>query len=356
MFLQIQFSPQVETMRYSIAYIALFLVIFAGIIVFFTNFFVKHLETKKKKNLLNPNRKTTRRDISTIAQSLNLTSEEKNFLWELCQKNSIKNLCVELKDENLIDSIFKKEFSLVKNDEKLTTLLFSVRNKIDFQKNSSMVLNSSRIIPANIEMTLIVNENRYKTTLIENTKEGLILSAPKDISGNDIDIPALSKINLVFSLTNHVAYDMTSRLIRYQTRVIKEIITSHSTNISILHRRNFSRLSFDTKCIFSAVQVITDDAKKDNVIEYKPLEKKHIGKLTDISAEGCCLETELPIKPNQYIYIELDLYPNEKATLIGKIVASEINKRNNLHILHIKFVKIDAKTKNKIFSLVYDYI
>ena len=102
----------------------------------------------------------------------------------------------------------------------------------------------------------------------------MILSAPKDISGNDIDIPALSKINLVFSLTNHVAYDMTSRLIRYQTRVIKEIITSHSTNISILHRRNFSRLSFNTKCIFSAVQVITDDAKKDNVIEYKPLESE----------------------------------------------------------------------------------
>ena len=140
MFLQIQFSPEVESIRYSIAYIALFLVIFAGLIIFCTNFVVKLLATKTKKNLLDPNRKTTKRDISKIAQILNLTTEEKNFLWKLCQENSVKNLCVELKDENFVDSIFKKEYSLIKNDENLTSLLFSVRNKIEFQKNYKFCL------------------------------------------------------------------------------------------------------------------------------------------------------------------------------------------------------------------------
>ena len=355
MFLEIQFSPEVETIRYSIAYVALFLVIFAGIIIFFTNFFVKYLETKKKKNLLNPNRKTTKRDISTIAQTLKLTNDEKNFLWQLCQKNSIKNLCVELKDEHIVDTIFKKEYSRVKDDENLTALLFSVRNKIDFQKNSNMMLNSSRIIPANLQMTIVLDDKRYETNVIDNTKEGLILSAPKDILGNDINIPSLSKINLIFSLTNNVAYDMPSRLIRYQTRVIREIVVSHSSDITILHRRNFTRLPFDTDCIFSAVQIVTGGQKKDVEIEYKPLEKKHKGKITDISVDGCCLETELPIKPNQYIYIELDLTENKTSKIFGKIIESEINKRNNLYILHIKFVKIDKKTKNTIFSLVYDY-
>lgn len=355
MFLQIQFSPEVESIRYSIAYIALFLVIFAGLIIFFTNFVVKLLATKTKKNLLDPNRKTTKRDISKIAQILNLTTEEKNFLWKLCQENSVKNLCVELKDENFVDSIFKKEYSLIKNDENLTSLLFSVRNKIEFQKNSNMTLNSSRIIPTNSQMTLIIENNRYKTTLIENTKEGLILSAPKDNMGNEVIIPTLSKINLVFSLANNVAYDMSSRLIRYQTRVIKEIIVSHSNNISILQRRNFLRLPFNTECVFSAVHVNLNEQKKDGKIEYKPLEKKHIGKFTDISASGCCIETDLPIKPEQYIYIELELSQNEPESIIGKIVSSEINKVNNLNILHINFVKIAQKTRSKIFSMVYDY-
>lgn len=355
MFLQIQFSPQIETLRYSIAYVALFVVIVAALTIFIVNILVKFLETKRKKNLLNPNRKTSKKDIIQISQTLNLTSEEKDFLWELCKKNSIKNLFVELKNDEFIDSIFKKEFNQIKNDENLASILFSTRNKIDLHKSLSMVLNSSKLIPTNLSMTLIVNENRYETTLIENTKDGMILTVPKDILGNEINIPTLTRINLIFSLSNNVAYDMSSRIIRYQTRVLKEILVSHSNNITILHRRNFTRLPFDNDCIFSAVQIITGGQKKDVEVQYKPLEKKHKGKITDISADGCCLETELPIRPNQYIYIELDLTQDEKAKIIGKIVDNEINKRNNLHILHIKFVKIAKKTKNVIFSLIYDY-
>ena len=262
MFLQIRFSPQIETLRYSIAYIALFIIITAGIIIFFANFFVKYLEKKKKQDLQNPNRKTTKKDISLIGDLLNLSANEKNFLWDLCQKYSVKNFYAELKNNEFIDSIFKKEFNSIKTDENLTSILFSIRNKIDLNKNSSMVLNSSTVIPVNLQITLIVNENRYETTLIENTKEGLILSVPKDILGNEITIPTLTKISLIFSLTNHVAYEMPSRIIRYQTRVLKEILVSHSNNIAILHRRNFTRLPFDTDCIFSAVQVITGGQKK----------------------------------------------------------------------------------------------
>lgn len=355
MFLQIRFSPQIETLRYTIVYIALFILIIVALVIFFTNFFVKFLEKRKKQNFENPNRKTTKQDISLISDILKLTPNEKNLLWKICEENSVKNLYVELKNEEFIDSIFRKEFEQIKDDENKTDLLFSIRNKIDFHKSSTMKINSSTVIPTNQNMTLLLNEDRYELTLIENTKEGLILSTPKDILGNEINIPALTKINLIFSLTNNVAYEMTSRIIRYQTRVIKEMITTHSKDISILHRRNFTRLPFNTECIFSAVQIVTGGEKKEVEVEYRPLEKKHAGILTDISADGCCIETELPIRANQYIYAEIQIQANLVSKIIGKIVATEINKKNNMHILHIKFIKIDKKTKNTIFSIIYNY-
>ena len=70
-------------------------------------------------------------------------------------------------------------------------------------------------------MTLIVNEDRYDTSVVENTNEGLILLVPKDILGNEINIPTLTKINLLFSMTNNVAYNMQTRIMRYQTRNLK---------------------------------------------------------------------------------------------------------------------------------------
>ena len=355
MVLQINFSPEVETLRYSIAYIALFIVVFAGLIVLGSNIVYQLLQKKKKENLIDPNRKTTKKDISTIGDILKLTQEEKDLLWNLCERQSVKNLFIELKNEKFIDSIFKKEFESFKQDENFCAVLFSIRNKIDVYRNSGMTLNSSRLIPANQKMTLMVNEDRYDTSVVENTNEGLILLVPKNILGDEINIPTLTKVNLLFSMTNNVAYNMPTRIMRYQTRNLREIVVTHSNNIAILHRRNFTRMTFNAECIFSAVQVTTGGDKKDVQVEYKPLEKKHTGIISDISAEGCCLETELPIRANQFIYLEVEIAENVKSKIFGKIVAVEINKSTNKHILHINFVKIDKKTKNSIFSLVYNY-
>lgn len=355
MFLQINFTPEVETLRYSIAYIAIFLVVLVGCIFFLTNIFINFLKKKKKSDLIDPNRNTTKKDIQTIGDILKLTQEEKDLLWNICERQSVKNLYIELKNEKFIDSILKKEFELYKQDDNFCAILFSIRNKIDVYRNSGMTLNSSKLIPANQKMTLIVNEDRYDTSVVENTNEGLILLVPKDILGNEINIPTLTKINLLFSMTNNVAYNMQTRIMRYQTRNLKEIVVTHSNNIEIVHRRNFTRISFNTECIFSAVQVTTGGDKKEVQVEYKPLEKKHIGKISDISAEGCCLETELPIKPNQYIYIEVEILEGKTSKIFGKIVAVEVNNSKNKHILHINFVKIDKKTKNLIYSFLYNY-
>lgn len=355
MFLQINFSPEVETLRYSIAYIALFIVVFAGLIVLGANIAYQFLQKKKKANLQDPNRKTTKKDISTIGDILKLTQNEKDLLWNICERQSVKNLYIELKNEKFIDSIFKKEFEASKQDENFCAVLFSIRNKIDVYRNSGMTLNSSKLIPANQKMTLMVNEDRYDTSVIENTNEGLILLAPKNILGDEINIPTLTKVNLLFSMTNNVAYNMPTRIMRYQTRNLREIVVTHSNNIAILHRRNFTRMPFNTECIFSAVQVITGGDKKEVQVEYKPLEKKHNGKISDISAEGCCLETELPIRANQYIYIEVEIAEDKISKIFGKIVAVEVNSSTNKHILHIKFVKIDKTTRNSIYSLIYNY-
>ena len=118
MVLQINFSPEVETLRYSIAYIALFIVVLAGLIILGTNIVYQLLQKKKKSNLIDPNRKTTKKDISTIGDILKLTQNVKDLLWNICERQSVKNLYIELKNEKFIDSIlsfqspFRQVFSL----------------------------------------------------------------------------------------------------------------------------------------------------------------------------------------------------------------------------------------------------
>lgn len=350
----LQSSP-IEARSNPIVYVSLIVALIAISIFLVINIIYKIRIAKKKRELNNPDRATTKNDINYIAKVLNLTLEEKEILWTISQKNNIKNLWLQLKNNEVIDSIFKSEFSKLTKEEDISTL-FSIRNKIDFYSSINSAINSTKTLPEGLILTYILENDRYTCKIIANTEEGLVLSVPKDVLGNEIKPQTLTKIMLSFITANKLAYNLRTRIIRYQTRNESEVIVTHTSDIQILHRRNQKRIPFNPRCIFSAVQVITGGQGKSTTIDYKPLEKKHNGTMVDISSDGCCIQTELPIKIQQYIYIEVEIEKTKTDFLTGLIVESEYISSKNNYILHIQFVRISTETKNRIYSLVYDYI
>ena len=51
--------------------VIIFLVVLVGCIFFLTNIFINFLKKKKKSDLIDPNRSTTKKDIQTIVSILN---------------------------------------------------------------------------------------------------------------------------------------------------------------------------------------------------------------------------------------------------------------------------------------------
>ena len=129
------------------------------------------------------------------------------------------------------------------------------------------------------------------------------------------------------------------------------MIISHSEQLECQAQRHFKREFFEKECNFKAVKVNQDPQKGEE--KYSFSEKEYQGKLTNISAGGCCIQTTLPIKEKQYIGIILPDSGIED-TLVGIIRKTRRLPTGKL-ALHIQFTDIPLAAKNRIHILVYKY-
>ena len=74
----------------------------------------------------------------------------------------------------------------------------------------------------------------------------------------------------------------------------------------------------------------------------------------DVSTGGCRITTNMPIKPEQFIYIRGKLNAQDEDVVIGTIVRTT-KRLDGLFILHIRFVKIAREVENRIQALVCQY-
>lgn len=339
--------------------ITLVIIIITSIVIFLffiIKFLIKAYSKKTSEWLKDPKRNTTLKDMKLISEQFDLSEKEKNLLWNFLYSKKIPNFYINSKTETFVDNLFKEIINELKTEEK-KELLFSIRTKIEQAHKNINVITNTKNITINQRVSILDDDNnQYSSIIANNTPEGLILKVPTDIYGNQIKKTALSKIVFTFEVKNNVAYSVSSRIIRYQDNQTLEMIIAHTSNVNLLHNRSNKRLQMSIPCHFSAVKVSSSGIGDHPKITYTPLEKKYQGRLIDISNEGCCISTNLPIREEQYIYIELSFNGNEINTMIGIIVDSEKIQNSNLIKLHIRFVKIPLKTKNYIYAKIFDYL
>ena len=129
------------------------------------------------------------------------------------------------------------------------------------------------------------------------------------------------------------------------------MVLSHSEQLECQAQRHFKRDFFEAECKFQAVKYNEHPGKGEE--SYTFSDKKYDGKLTNISAGGCCIQTTLPIKEKQYIGIILPETGIEE-TIVGIIRRTRRLPTGKL-ALHIQFVQISLTSKNRINTLVYKY-
>ena len=344
------------TRNYSLViYIPLLIAGGIALAFFLINIIIRIFQSSFHKKVNDPNRPTTVQDINYVTQILHLTNEEKNFLQELCKDNKCPNFIMFMRNQAKIDALFKTIIHTIE-DERKKAILYSIRTKIEQDpQNTSFITSTKNILEGQRLMYNDENVEHHPSTVLKNTKEGLIVQVPKNIYGDEIKPKPLSKINFSFETKNLIAYTFQTRIVRYQNTQENEMVISHTNNLEVLVRRNQKRIPYKPQCVFSAVKVSSGGLGKNPKVSYEALPKKHEGTLMDISANGCSLQTNMPISKGQYIYIEfrMDAEAIEKA--FGKIV-NATTTQTKLTILHIEFVKISLETRNKIYKKVYDYV
>lgn len=346
-------------------FLAILLFVFIVVII---NKGYKRIKSAFLKDIKNTASKTDKTvSLKKVVTKYKMDSLESAFLNDVVKRYSINLNVLYSGSEASINAIWKNLLTTINtNSEKFDdsiiesrkSFLFSIKDKIDKNRIENGKIFSTRNFPEKISLQIISKDSiQYNCTLLKNTDEGLILTLPHDIYNNTVAPKTLSKIFLFTQLRDGLAYQFFTRVIRFQSfESSKEMVLSHTNNLTFFQRRHHKRTDTDMPCFFSAVKVTSGGSGPSAKISYTPLEQQYKGKIEDISGGGCSLICAIPIKEQQYISLKMQILPNITDNVIGIIVHTNKTADGRLHVLHIRYVKMSKKTRNNILSLVYNYV
>ncbi len=345
----------------STAPILLIIIILAAIsaFLFILYVIVKKITDYKKSDVYHDkevNRKTKYSDVTKFVKDNNLSSADAKLLWDVSNITEALNINYLLKSNAAVNDLFRTAYYKFKEsnyftDKKLNDF-FICLYRIETAVAQLRTLSSTRQIPENSIIFYIADSGeQYPFTVINNNKDFFIVEIPDFMATNERKPKTLIRSRFTFKTSDGLSYNLISRIIRYD--VSKEgknlMIISHTDQLECQAQRNFKREFFQEICLFSSVK----SENKNNEKVYIESEKKYKGKLTNISAGGCCINTTLPIKENQLIGINLPEHGIDE-TIVG-VIRRTRKLPNMTFALHIQFIKLSLKTKNQIYTMVYKY-
>ena len=349
-----------QTHATDIALIIILLAVFAAILGIALFIYLKVRNYYKSEQYLEKerNRKTKFKDVQKLAKNNNLSQVETHTLWEVCRLTDANNILHSIKTNNEVNELFHKAYDIMKQqniiDEEKLNNFFTTLFKLEMIVAQTKKVISTRQIPEQSMIFYISNEGeQYPFTVAQNQKDFFTAEVPEFLYKSPHKPELLSRSRFTFKTSDGLSYNLIARIIRYNEGNDGKyyMIISHSEQLECQAQRHYKRDFLDSPCHFQAVKFNAHPQKDEE--QYSLSEKKYDGKLSNISAGGCCIQTDLPIKEKQYIGIEI---PNTEIdeTIIGIIRRTRKLPSGKL-ALHIQFIQISLSAKNRIHTLVYQY-
>lgn len=303
------------------------------------------------------NRPTTLKDIQALAKKISLTRQEALLLFNICIRYKAKNIYYFWSDAEYLDGLLRQEVSRLKQKGAESEIheVFKLKSRLERIERMKRSIPSSHNIPEGETLTLPASGGRfYSFKVLKNDQDSISLEVPKNLEGTEFCPKPLDKIVMTYMTKQSVLYVLSSRVIRFQHGAggISEMVINHSNAVSMQNRRQFRRANVGNKCLFSAVEEKTG---KRGEVTYSPKENKYEGTLADVSAGGCMIKTNLPIKRDQKLWVKITLPERGEFEAYGLIVSAQKNNETNIFSLHISFIEIEDKDRNEIFAFVYNY-
>ncbi|MFO8064163.1 MAG: flagellar brake protein [Spirochaetota bacterium] len=243
--------------------------------------------------------------------------------------------------------------------ETLKSGIFQVKRLLGLYMAGKGTLGSTRRLRLDREVQISPDDNEwYETTITGNVPEALVVGAPVDRSNRPI---LWSKGT---SLTCRVLTEGTGKVYSFKTHVngIRKsrsgtgMLLAHTTQIRESQKRRFPRRDVDIPVFFWPVFIMSvgtgRHAKKRAFVSD---ERRNFGRLEDISAGGCSIRTQRPLKGGTLIKVEFETWDRTKLSAFGKIRSTQRTPLRN-GIMHIMFTRVSRKNLNMIQSYVYGIV
>ena len=349
-----------QTHRGDLAIIFILLIVFAALlgIAFIIWMKVKNYYKSEQYIEKERNRKTKLKDIQKLAKENNLNNTDINILWEICRLTDANNILYSIKSNTEVNELFHTAYEIMKNqnlltDEKLNDF-FVTLFKLELIVAQFKKVLSTRQIPEKSVIFYISDEGeQYPFTVTQNQKDFFTAEIPEFLYKSPRRPALLTRSRFTFKTSDGLSYNLITRIIRYNEGNDGKfyMVISHSEHLECQAQRHFKRDFFEKECTFQAVKYNENPGKGEE--QYTFSDNEYAGKITNISAGGCCIQTTLPIKEKQYIGVSL---PD---TGIDEVMVGIIRRTRRLPTgklaLHIQFVQISLFAKNRINTLVYKY-
>ena len=333
------------------------IIVIVAIVFFIVKSITSHTKsaefTEKEKK-----RKTKKSDVSHLVKKLNLNSQEKDILWQICRITQCSNINYIAKSNNDIKELFFKSYNLLKKNEQftpeITDLFFTLLYKLEMYNVQSRKIPSTRSLPVSALIFYIADDNeQYPLCIIKNEKDFFSVEFPTFLYNSMRKPQILDRCRFIYKTDDGLSYSFGARVIRYEESNDNQVIMviGHTDQLISQPQRHSKREFINEKCFFSPIRINKNSIQNKDMFIYS--DKSYEGKMTNISVGGCCIQTNLPIRENQHLSVSVPAYNiNEK--IIG-IIKKTRRLQSGDFALHIQFTHISLQSKNKIHAIVYNF-
>lgn len=302
---------------------------------------------------------TTPAIVNKTAKRFGLTLDEKNILWDACKAVNAPNIFYLVRDSEAVDDLLRRQYMSMKSRNKSANAissLFSLRFKLEAGSTDITSVNSTYKLSVNQMLVLYKNEDtKFPMRIMDVEKEGIYLELHPALRAPEARPKPLSRLGFTFLTKSNSSFAFITRIIRYtEKHDIPQMLIAHTNSVKSQERRNDKRATLNIDTEFSAVKVSTQLSHSKTELQFTPSEKQHHAKIHDISAGGCRIIANLPIKEEQYVCLKFKLQ-GEPCELIGLILETNKSKEGDSYLLQVRFVKMTPEIKNLIMAAVYNY-
>jgi len=296
-----------------------------------------------------------------VAKTYRLNHDQAKALEFVLKSNGVVDPERTVANPAALDKHFKRTFKQLENSagseeeaQQKIALLFSVRNAIDIQHNTSASSPSSQRIYTGMAATLSINQESFSVKVISSKGDTVHVDCPRNAIGSLIKFPKGTKVNLAFFTKDGKGFSFDSQVIGItDTSFGPALHLSHTHEAKAMTQRRFRRTNAAVNCDFYMVRV--EDLRNRKPPKMIVDTRKMSGSVTDISIGGCAIKTPVAIPAGSRLKIEFDYDRSPvPVAVLGQVLRINRSGISNT-IIHIKFLKVPRKAMNAINTLVFEY-